>query len=146
MQLDILRSAFVELEKNRYETLLEKFYELGGSRNMHLTAADVEVKVVTDLKLEEGMYMDEHRDVAVRRRKKVSARKGRQNNSPCEDEAGRDERPPVNEEHVISQVQSRDWNGHFGTDMSAVQRELGMPLGLISEQQPRNVRNSYRRR
>lgn len=122
--------------------LLAKFYELGGSRNMQLNPGDVEVKVVTDLKLEEGLYMEDHNDTSVRRRKKVNARKGQRGSSF-------EETPSVSEDQVIDQVQSREWNGHFGTDMTAIQRDLSMQPGLISEQQARNMRNAsnnYRRR
>lgn len=123
--------------------LLEKFYELGGSRNMQLNAGDVEVKLVTDLKLEEDLYMDKYKDIGVRRRKKVAARKGRRN-SPSEEEGPpiHEEIPSINEDRVIEQVESRGWNGHFGADITAVQRELNMQPGLITEQQARNMRNN----
>ena len=48
---------------------------MGGSRNMRLNASDIEVKVVNDLKLEENMYMDSFRDMDIRRRRKMSAKK-----------------------------------------------------------------------
>ena len=105
---------------------------------MLLNSGDVEFKVVTDLKLEEGFYMDEHRDTGVRRRKKLGARKGRLNNSPFEEEDG----PPINEDHVLAQVDSRHHNNSFGTDITAVQRDLQMPGGLIPEHQAMNMRNN----
>lgn len=65
------------MEKERYETLLDKFYEKGGSRNMQLSAADIEVKLATDLRLEEGFYIETAQpDLHVRRRqRKTNARK-----------------------------------------------------------------------
>lgn len=66
----------MRVEKNRYQMILETFIELGGSRNMRLSPSDIEVKVVNDLKLEEGLYMESHGDANIRRRRKsLSTRK-----------------------------------------------------------------------
>ncbi|UPK98736.1 hypothetical protein LCI18_009671 [Fusarium solani-melongenae] len=73
---ELLREAWMRVEKNRYQMILESFIELGGSRNMRLSASDIEVKVVNDLKLEEGLYMESHGDANIRRRRKsLSTRK-----------------------------------------------------------------------
>lgn len=79
-QVERLRAAWKEMEDERYETLLQKFHKKGGSRNMLLNATDIEVKVVNDLKLEEGMYMHafkEHENMDVRRRQKANPPKKR---------------------------------------------------------------------
>ncbi|KAF4125044.1 hypothetical protein GMORB2_3883 [Geosmithia morbida] len=77
---ELLREAFLEMEKERYENLLDRFYEKGGSRNMQLSASDIEIKLATDLKLEEGFYIEtQYPDLHVRRRqKKTSARRRQQ--------------------------------------------------------------------
>ncbi|KAJ3545957.1 hypothetical protein NM208_g2256 [Fusarium decemcellulare] len=53
---ELLREAWMRVEKSRYQTILETFIEMGGSQNMRLNASDVEAKVVNDLMLEEGAY------------------------------------------------------------------------------------------
>ncbi|KAH8174500.1 hypothetical protein LIA77_05919 [Sarocladium implicatum] len=78
--VDIMRQAWKEMEDERYETLLQKFLKKGGSRNMLLNATDVEFKVVSDMKLEEGMYMHafkESMDMDIRRRQKANPPKKR---------------------------------------------------------------------
>ena len=57
----------MRMERERYQTLLDTFLEMGGSRNMRLNASDIEVKVVNDLKLEEHLYLESFREVEVRR-------------------------------------------------------------------------------
>lgn len=47
------------MEQNRYQSLLDHFHDLGGSRNMMLSAGDIKHKVVNEMKLEEGLYVDE---------------------------------------------------------------------------------------
>lgn len=42
---------------------------------MRLNSSDIEVKLVNDLKLEEHLYMDCFREIDVRRRRKLSAKK-----------------------------------------------------------------------
>lgn len=75
LQEEILRQAWIRLEKERYRYLVEIFHEMGGSRNMLLSASDVEVKVVTDLRLEDGLYMDSIQDPEIRPRRKVVSKK-----------------------------------------------------------------------
>ncbi|KAF7534598.1 hypothetical protein G7Z17_g13341 [Cylindrodendrum hubeiense] len=108
---DLLREAWIRVEKNRYQAILETFVELGGSRNMRLNPSDIEIKVVNDLKLEEGLYMDSHGDANIRRRRKsTSARK--RTNTRGVDEALSDEMMSVSshnthEDDVINQVHNR---------------------------------------
>ena len=68
------------MESERYSTMLREFIELGGSRNLLLSSTDIEVKVV-DMGLEDNMYMDESREVDIRRRRKLIARTKRRRNS-----------------------------------------------------------------
>lgn len=74
-QNEILLKAWKRLEQERYQRLLDIFIELGGSKNMRLNASDMEVKVVSDMKLEENLYMETPQDLDLRRRKKFSAKK-----------------------------------------------------------------------
>ena len=59
------------VEKERYQYILERFHEMGGSRNMLLSASDIEIKIVNELKWEEAMYIDGHDDCIRRRRKTI---------------------------------------------------------------------------
>ncbi|KAJ3496407.1 hypothetical protein NLG97_g2680 [Lecanicillium saksenae] len=65
---EILLQAWQNMERNRYKTLLEEFYKLGGSRNMLLNPSDVEVKTVVDLGLEEELYVEGVNEMELRRR------------------------------------------------------------------------------
>lgn len=128
MQEEILREAWLLVEKERYEMIQAKFFELGGSRNFCLSAGDVEVKVVNDLRLEEGMYMESHPDAHIRRR-----RKRRSVTPPMEDSdipisEGLMSVSPHNalEDEVINQVHSRqdigwDADSPEGNDMVDMQ-------------------------
>ncbi|KAF4964089.1 hypothetical protein FSARC_7965 [Fusarium sarcochroum] len=106
----ILRDAWNRVEKSRYQMILDTFHEMGGSRNMLLSASDIEVKVVSDLKLEEGLYMESHGDANIRRRhKSVSTRKraGRgidDNDMPTNDEMMSVGSHNTHEDEVINQV------------------------------------------
>lgn len=93
---DILREAWVRVEKNRYQYILDTFLELGGSRNMRLNASDIEVKVVNDLKLEEGFYMETHPDCNIRRRRKSTTASTRRRGNP----RGVDDELPLSDEMV----------------------------------------------
>ncbi|PHH78384.1 hypothetical protein CDD83_3981 [Cordyceps sp. RAO-2017] len=109
---EILREAWKQMERERYQTLLETFHDNGGSRNMRLNASDIEAKVVNDMKLEESLYMESYRDLDIRRRRKVPAKK-RQNgphddvSAAADDMMVTNERPSHNEDEVISQIQNR---------------------------------------
>ncbi|KAJ6785832.1 hypothetical protein PWT90_09613 [Aphanocladium album] len=58
-QKEILRKAWMRIEQNRYQSLLEHFYALGGSRNMMLSASDIQYKVVNEMGLEDDLYVEE---------------------------------------------------------------------------------------
>ncbi|PNY24638.1 Uncharacterized protein TCAP_05422 [Tolypocladium capitatum] len=108
---DILRQAWMRMERERYQTLLETFIEMGGSQNMRLNASDIEVKVVNDLKLEEHLYMESYRDLEIRRRRKVPAKKrpgGPHDGMQAVDDIMiADPRTTHNEDVVINQVHGR---------------------------------------
>lgn len=70
LQLEILRQAWIQVERERYQQLRDKFLELGGSRNMCLSPNDIEAKVVDDLKLEQNVYVDDFKEVNLRRRRR----------------------------------------------------------------------------
>lgn len=63
----------MQVERSRYKIMLEAFLEMGGSRNMLLSPSDIEIKVVNDLKLDEGVYVESFGDAYVRRRQKPSS-------------------------------------------------------------------------
>lgn len=102
------------MERERYETLLEKFYEKGGSRNMQLSAGDIEIKLATDMKLEEGFYLDSYPDLGIRRRQRKLAARRRQvahgddgEGAGPDDLASVDSHNTTNEDEVIRQVHTR---------------------------------------
>ncbi|CAG9955007.1 unnamed protein product [Clonostachys rosea f. rosea IK726] len=68
---NILRRAWWIVEKERYQTILNKFVELGGSRNMNASDKDIEAKLV-ELNLEQDIYIQPLDDSGVRRRRKLS--------------------------------------------------------------------------
>ncbi|KAJ3500487.1 hypothetical protein NM208_g17131 [Fusarium decemcellulare] len=120
---ELLREAWMRVEKSRYQLILETFIEMGGSRNMRLSASDVEVKVVNDLKLEEGLYMDIHGDANIRRRhKSVSTRKrSGARGTDDTDIPMNDEMMSIgtNEDDVINQVHGSGPNFKLEDDASA---------------------------
>ncbi|KAH7319993.1 hypothetical protein B0I35DRAFT_478286 [Stachybotrys elegans] len=67
----ILYEAFIQVERDRYRTILDKFHELGGSRNMCLGAEDIEVRLANHLRLEDNLYMDDNEDLKLRRRRRT---------------------------------------------------------------------------
>ncbi|KAF5018027.1 hypothetical protein F66182_10014 [Fusarium sp. NRRL 66182] len=77
IQDEILAEAWKSVEKDRYQIILDRYIEMGGSRNMRLNASDIEIKVVNDLKLEEGLYMESHADANIRRRRKSTSTRKR---------------------------------------------------------------------
>ena len=56
--------------------MLEIFHEEGGSRNMWLSASDIEIKVVEDLRLEDKVYVSDIKDASVRRRRRAVRKAG----------------------------------------------------------------------
>ncbi|KAH6900331.1 hypothetical protein B0T10DRAFT_24956 [Thelonectria olida] len=110
--VEILREAWMRVEKTRYQQMLEHFIELGGSRNMRLNASDIECKVVNELKLEEGLYIESRDDLNLRRRQKPSTARRRPNTRGLDDVPLNDEMLSAgshtgNEDDVINQVHGR---------------------------------------
>ncbi|KOS18440.1 hypothetical protein ESCO_000539 [Escovopsis weberi] len=113
----LVREAFRKLEKNRYQLILNYFLEMGGSRNMLLSASDIEIKVVNDLKLEDNIYVEAGDGLDVRRRRKVPMKKrpGAGSGSRAGDGSGADVHDMLNvmshssltEDDVINQVYER---------------------------------------
>jgi hypothetical protein len=102
---DILREAWLAVERNRHQMVLETFHEMGGSRNMRLNASDIEIKVVNDLKLEEGLYMESYGSANIRRRRKpASVRKRTDNDMSINDEMMSIGSHTTHEDEVINQV------------------------------------------
>lgn len=125
---------------------------------MQLNAGDVEVKVVNDLKLEEGIYMDEYADVGVRRRRKLNSRKrmaGRGDESdlaPNNETAGAGtHQNGVSEDEVVRQVHKRrDMGWSDGSTLSPeimdIQMEMKMEPGLVPEHVARQHHEAQRLR
>lgn len=84
---------------------------------MRINASDIEVKVVNDLKLEEGLYLDSHQHagMGLRRRRKVPLRKRVSGNASGNQEAAEStgfESSQVDHDAVVDQVhQLRDHQG-----------------------------------
>ncbi|KAH6960592.1 hypothetical protein DER45DRAFT_164675 [Fusarium avenaceum] len=150
--LDILREAWDVVEKSRYQMILETFHELGGSRNMRLSASDIEVKVVNDLKLEEGMYMESHGDANIRRRRKsVPTRKRAGRGVDDHDSRTNDEMMSVgshntHEDEVINQVHGvphmkMEEDGHGGhhnmMDTHLWDHQMKMEPGVMPQRNDR---------
>lgn len=85
---------------------------------MVLSPSDIEVKVVNDLKLEKGLYMDSHGDAHIRRRRKSvglprrrpGARGADDTEVPMSDEMMSVSSHNTHEDDVINQVHShRDY-------------------------------------
>ncbi|KJZ77384.1 hypothetical protein HIM_03108 [Hirsutella minnesotensis 3608] len=126
---EILREAWIRVERQRYQIILDTFLEMGGSRNMRLNASDIEVKVVNDLKLEEPLYVGDYRDLEIRRRRKVPTKKRQaQDDAPgsVDDLMVVDPRVPHNEDEVINQVHNRR-DMRWETDSSAHSEVVELP-------------------
>ncbi|KAK6721974.1 hypothetical protein SNK04_000852 [Fusarium graminearum] len=107
--VDLLHEAWLINEKNRYQNTLDIFYEMGGSRNMRLNASDIEIKVVNDLKLEEGIYMESYGSANIRRRRKPDSVRKRAGHGVSNDMSVNDEMMSIgshttHEDEVINQV------------------------------------------
>ncbi|KAM3514093.1 hypothetical protein MY11210_002305 [Beauveria gryllotalpidicola] len=112
----ILSQAWMNVERNRYKSILEEFYKLGGSRNMLLNPGDIEVKAVVDLGLEEEMYVEGVNEMEIRRRCRFLAGKKKAGNKNTE-EPGISYRGPslfgrvIDEDEVIEQVVAQNMDG-----------------------------------
>ncbi|KAL7926856.1 hypothetical protein ACQKWADRAFT_278796 [Trichoderma austrokoningii] len=105
----ILEAAFKRLERERYQLILNYFLEMGGSRNMLLSASDIEVKIVNDLKWEEAIYIEGLDECIRRRRKSIVKKRSSGRGEPGGDIAVSDDllrvsQAPHNEDDVINQV------------------------------------------
>lgn len=100
---------------------------------MRLSASDIEVKVVNDLKLEEGLYMESHGDAYIRRRRKSAITKKRagargveETEVPMSDEMMSVSSHNTHEDDIINQVHSRR-DIKFEEDPSGGHEMMGMP-------------------
>lgn len=115
------------MERNRYKTLLEEFHKLGGSRNMLLNSTDMEFKVVVDMALEEGIYVEGVNEMELRRRCRFLAGK-RKAESKAAREPGISYSGPslfertVDEEEVMDQVVAQESRRKAATRKPLVQR------------------------
>ncbi|KAM0260833.1 hypothetical protein ACHAQJ_002600 [Trichoderma viride] len=124
----ILEAAFKRLERDRYQIILNYFLEMGGSRNMLLSASDIEIKIVNDLKWEEAMYIDGLDDCIRRRRKSIVKKRSTGRGEPGGDVAVSDDmlrvsQTPHSEDEVINQVYAarRD---RWDEDLASVNGEM----------------------
>lgn len=101
LQVELLRQAWLETERDRYKTILDKFHKLGGSKNMLLCPSDIEAQVVSGLKLEEGLYADQFDEQPIRRRHRLTVKKNAisvVNGTP---------NPDVDTQEVIRQIEEK---------------------------------------
>lgn len=108
---------------------------------MRLSASDIEVKLVNDLKLEENVFMESFGDIGIRRRRKLNARKRVGGRGHDEAESLNDEITSVSshnthEDDVINQVHGLRENFDHDSTMSP---ELIDNQMLKREQVPRYV-------
>ncbi|KAL7786282.1 hypothetical protein V8C37DRAFT_392498 [Trichoderma ceciliae] len=141
----ILQAAFKRLERERYQLILNYFLEMGGSRNMLLSASDIEIKIVNDLKWEEAIYIDGVDDLVRRRRKTFVKKRSSGRGEPGGDVAVSDDmlrvsQTPHSEDDVINQVYAarRDrWDEEFasinGEMMDAHLWENRAPMKMESD-------------
>ncbi|KAH8125378.1 hypothetical protein ACSS6W_004937 [Trichoderma asperelloides] len=124
----ILRAAFKRLERERYQLILNYFLEMGGSRNMLLSASDIEIKIVNDLKWEEAIYIEGLDECIRRRRKSIVKKRSSGRGEPGGDIAVSDDllrvsQAPHSEDEVINQVYAarRD---RWDEDLASVNGEM----------------------
>ncbi|KPA35890.1 hypothetical protein FLAG1_11379 [Fusarium langsethiae] len=70
---NLLRKAWIEVERSRYQLILKAFLELGGSKNMRLCASDIQAKITDDLNLENDLFIETLGSASKRRRQKSRA-------------------------------------------------------------------------
>ncbi|KAL7943110.1 hypothetical protein V8C42DRAFT_329721 [Trichoderma barbatum] len=124
----ILQAAFKRHERERYQNILNYFLEMGGSRNMLLSASDIEIKIVNDLKWEEPIYIEGLDECIRRRRKTIVKKRSTGRGEPGGDVAVSDDmlrisQTPHNEDDVINQVYAarRD---RWDEDLASVNGEM----------------------
>ncbi|KAL6837493.1 hypothetical protein V8C40DRAFT_230090 [Trichoderma camerunense] len=140
--LRILQAAFKRVEKERYQIILERFLEMGGSRNMLLSASDIEIKIVNELKWEEAMYIDGLDDCIRRRRKTIVKKRSTGRGEPggdvpVSDDMLRISQTPHNEDDVINQVYGRQ--DRWDEDMSSVNGEMMDSTNLWENRAPMKI-------
>ncbi|KAI9899047.1 hypothetical protein N3K66_005508 [Trichothecium roseum] len=142
----LLEQAYAAVEGDRHESILKKFYELGGSRNMQLSASDIEIKLVNDLKLEESVYFEIRPGLNIRRRHKATHRKQSQHNAPrtdqhltskgtAEDVTVSQSGPRPTEDEVIEEVLARHNSYPPWDENTAMQHQMMHPRQQQAPQQ-----------
>lgn len=128
---------------------------------MQLNATDIEFKLVNDLKLEEGFYMDRLQDIGVRRRRKMNSRRRAGNRwdgleEPISGEMGAGN--VMNEDEVLNEILSRrglDFSQVSGMDpgmeagMMSIPMQIKMEPGMLPDGIPRHLHENqehYRQR
>ncbi|KAM0511666.1 hypothetical protein ACHAPE_009624 [Trichoderma viride] len=124
----ILEAAWKRVERDRYQLILNYFLEMGGSRNMLLSASDIEIKIVNDLKWEEAIYIEGLDECIRRRRKSVVKKRSSGRGEPGGDIAVNDDllrvsQVPHNQDEVINQVFAAR-RERWDDDMSTVNGEM----------------------
>ena len=135
------------MERSRYSLILEKFLERGGSRNMQLSASDIEAKLVNELNIEEGLYVEHpaKSGLKVRRRRKLSARMRQDKLGDNAAETLLQEaslpglRQSTDPDEVLHQIQERDsqaelWDGASGLSPEMTNchvQSLGQSVGHL---------------
>ncbi len=119
---------------------------------MELNPSDIEIKVVNDLKLEEGIYIDEHPDIGIRRRRKINQRRRAGGRAAGDSDGSVNGEVPtpggLNKDEVASQVHSRRdgdvWprNAALGSGTMNMQ----MQSGLVSHHTARAHHDEHRLR
>ncbi|KAH6609218.1 hypothetical protein Trco_002564 [Trichoderma cornu-damae] len=124
----ILKEAWKRVEGERYDLILDYFLEMGGSRNMLLSASDIEIKIVNDLKWEEAIYIEGTDDYIRRRRKTIVKKRSTGRGEPGGDIAVSDDmlrvsQTPHDEDEVMNQVYAarRD---RWDEDMASVSGDM----------------------
>lgn len=109
-QEKLLEEAWREVEKSRYQLILDKFLELGGSRNMNASPSDIEAKLVVSHKFEKDIYIEDLQDIPVRRRRQPNPRNRRANGGRTDNEDNRLQGlqdQTIDEDEVIDQIHGR---------------------------------------
>ncbi|UKZ75533.1 hypothetical protein TrVFT333_003220 [Trichoderma virens FT-333] len=124
----LLQAAFKRYERERYQNILNYFLEMGGSRNMLLSASDIEIKIVNDLKWEDAIYIEGIDECIRRRRKTIVKKRSTGRGEPggdvtVSDDMLRISQTPHNEDDVINQVYAarRD---RWDEDIASVNGEM----------------------
>lgn len=109
---------------------------------MLLSASDIEIKIVNDLKWEEAMYIDGLDDCIRRRRKTIvkkrsSGRGEPGGDVPVSDDMLRISQTPHNEDDVINQVYGRQ--DRWDEDMTSVNGEMMESSNIWENRAPMKI-------